>query len=77
MCCLLNLQNEMLLNEIETERVFSNIMEVHNVNCEFWEKYMSQVMAHSRETKEPLDPSLMAEGFARVSSGQIMQKGKV
>ena len=66
MCVLLNLQKEIILNEIETDKVFSNITVIYNANCQFWTKYMNTMLKHTRETRQPLNPSLLKEGFAKV-----------
>ena len=68
MCVLLNLQKEILLNDIETDRVFSNITAVYNANCEFWAQHVSTMLKHSRKTREPLNPSHLKDGFSKVQS---------
>ncbi|XP_069114478.1 pleckstrin homology domain-containing family G member 5-like isoform X3 [Argopecten irradians] len=63
MCCLINLQSEQLLNEIDTERLFSNIGDIACTNCCFWENSLSKVLQNSRESRLPLNPSDMKDGF--------------
>jgi len=65
MCPLINLQNEGVLNEIETEKVFSNVIDIHQINCEFWENYLSLILKEARKTHEKLNPSLLKEGFLK------------
>ncbi|XP_078696724.1 pleckstrin homology domain-containing family G member 5-like isoform X12 [Branchiostoma floridae x Branchiostoma belcheri] len=63
MCCLINLQNEALLCEIDTEKLFSNIQEVEQCNSAFWQDHMCHVVTKARQRREPLKPSDMEEGF--------------
>ncbi|XP_052718753.1 pleckstrin homology domain-containing family G member 5-like isoform X6 [Crassostrea angulata] len=65
MCCLINLQAEGLLNEIETEHLFGNISDVLAVNCDFWESHLLKVLLEARENRTPLNPSDMKDGFKR------------
>lgn len=65
MCCLINLQAEGLLNEIETEHLFGNISDVLTVNCDFWESHLLKVLLEARENRTPLNPSDMKDGFKR------------
>ncbi|KAH7641872.1 rho guanine exchange factor-like protein [Dermatophagoides farinae] len=61
--CLLNLQNECLLTEIDVRNVFSNIGEVYEANHHFWMRYLLPMLNYSRETKTPLNPTMLEEGF--------------
>ncbi|XP_056017709.1 pleckstrin homology domain-containing family G member 5-like isoform X4 [Ostrea edulis] len=65
MCCLINLQSESLLNEIETEHLFGNISDVLTVNCDFWESHLLKVLVEARENRMPLNPSDMKDGFKK------------
>lgn len=67
MCCLRNVQDKLptIMKEIECEKLFSNIVDVINANSIFWKNYLSRMLQVSRETKQPLDPSLMKEGFKK------------
>jgi len=67
MCCLINLQNEGVLNEIDSERVFSNILDVHEGNALLWQDHMQEVFLKSKEDESPLNPSFMKEGFQNIS----------
>ncbi|XP_064598754.1 uncharacterized protein LOC135465444 [Liolophura sinensis] len=62
---LLNLQQELVLNEIETEKLFSNINQIYLANCKFWKEHFLTVLESTRETRKPLDPSLMKDGFKK------------
>ncbi|XP_059178765.1 pleckstrin homology domain-containing family G member 5-like isoform X3 [Physella acuta] len=61
--CLFNVKLEQLLNDIETENLFSNIHEIFECNCTFWQQHLLPVLHNSRETRKPLDPLIMKEGF--------------
>lgn len=61
--CLLSLQSECLLNDIDCDKIFSNIDEVINANLNFWKNYLLIMLNHTRYTGEPLNPLLMAKGF--------------
>ncbi|BFZ23935.1 hypothetical protein BsWGS_26973 [Bradybaena similaris] len=61
--CLINVQQESFLNEIETERLFSNIDKVFECNCVFWQQYLLPVLQRGRDCRQPLDPLLSKEGF--------------
>lgn len=61
--CLCNLQNESLLNEIDTENLFSNIQEIYIANLTFWQDHIMRMVEQSRTTGQPLDPTILTEGF--------------
>ncbi|KAJ6219284.1 hypothetical protein RDWZM_005096, partial [Blomia tropicalis] len=61
--CLLNLQNECLLTEIDAKSVFSNIGEVFEANHLFWMNHLLPMLNYSRETKCPLNPAMLEDGF--------------
>ncbi|CAL4160544.1 unnamed protein product, partial [Meganyctiphanes norvegica] len=63
MSCLYNLQKESLLTEIDTEKLFGNIQDVHSANLTFWQDHICRMLDHSRMTRQPLDPTILAEGF--------------
>ena len=64
--CLCNLQNNLVLTEIDTERLFCNIPEIYAANRVFWHDYIMPMLTQSRKTGEPLNPSQMKEGFLKV-----------
>ncbi|CAL4084469.1 unnamed protein product [Meganyctiphanes norvegica] len=61
--CLCNLQNESLMFEIDTEKLFGNIQEVYSGNIAFWQDYIVKMLEKSRSTGEPMDPTALAEAF--------------
>ncbi|XP_076318528.1 pleckstrin homology domain-containing family G member 5-like isoform X2 [Tachypleus tridentatus] len=63
LACLCNLQSEGVLNEIEPERLFSNVVEVYLANHRFWENHLLPMLNTSRVIKQPLQPLLMRQGF--------------
>ncbi|WAR13773.1 PKHG5-like protein [Mya arenaria] len=63
LCVLLNLQNELILNEIETHKLFNNISEISAANAEFWRNHLRKVLEETRNNATPLNPSLMKQGF--------------
>ncbi|KAL4220833.1 Pleckstrin y domain containing [Mactra antiquata] len=65
LCVLLNLQNELILNEIDTDKLFNHIGDITNANCDFWQNHLVKVLQESRDTKQLLNPSQMKEGFKR------------
>ena len=65
--CLCNLQNNLVLTEIDTERLFCNIPEIYAANRVFWHDYIMPMLTQSRKTGEPLNPSQMKEGFLKVN----------
>lgn len=65
-CCIINLQNDAILNEIELDKAFGNISDIYQANCEFWQEHLYKVLKHSRDTHQLLNPSLAKEGFMKV-----------
>uniref|UniRef100_T1JDF7 DH domain-containing protein n=1 Tax=Strigamia maritima TaxID=126957 RepID=T1JDF7_STRMM len=61
--CLCNLQSEAVLNEIEVDRVFSNIDEIAAVNRLFWLENLKPMLDESRATYKPLNPLKIKDGF--------------
>lgn len=45
----------------------SNIQEIHEANSWFWLNYLNPMLARSRLTHCPLDPSLIRQAFVHVS----------
>lgn len=64
--CLVNLQRENFLTEVENQRLFSNINEVFEANLTFWQEYLKQVVEEARSTKKPIKPSQLLDSFAKV-----------
>ena len=66
--CLCNLQNECLLQDINTEQLFSNIPDIHRTSVLFWRQDINAMLTEARATKQPLDPSLLYNAFTNVSA---------
>jgi len=49
--------------QIEADKVFSNIGDVFYATCHFWVSHMGQVLRQARKTREVLDPCLLKAGF--------------
>ncbi|CAG2236733.1 PLEKHG5 [Mytilus edulis] len=69
LCVILNLQSEGLLSEIKTEQL-SNVGEIVCVNCDFWESTLVPVLEEARESRLPLNPSIMRDGFKKWAESQ-------
>ncbi|XP_053210054.1 pleckstrin homology domain-containing family G member 5-like isoform X11 [Panonychus citri] len=65
LACLCNLQSECLLNDIDTEKMFSNITEVYLANHYFWMNHLLPMLKASRESHQPLNPIIMKDGFLK------------
>lgn len=65
--CLCNLQNSLILCEIDTEKLFCNIPEIYAANRSFWHHHVFPMLQEARESRQPLNPSLMRNGFTKVS----------
>lgn len=67
-CVLLNLQSNEnpLLNDIDTDRLFNNIHDVYLVNALFWKNYFVSVLQEARSSRKGLQPSGLKEGFMKV-----------
>lgn len=67
MCCLLNIQNDGVLNDVELDKMFSNITELATTNTQFWSNELTVVLEHSRKNKCLFNPSLLKPAFTNVS----------
>ncbi|XP_073248513.1 uncharacterized protein [Porites lutea] len=61
--CLRNLQSEGFLTEIEGSKLFSNVEDIYTVNLAFWMANLSGIVENARQTKDPLNPLDMEQGF--------------
>jgi len=52
-----------VVEQIEADKVFSNIGDVFYATCHFWVSHMGQVLRQARKTREVLDPCLLKAGF--------------
>ncbi|XP_071541745.1 uncharacterized protein [Panulirus ornatus] len=63
LACLCNLQNESLLYEVDTDKLFSNIQEIYNANLTFWSDHITRMLEASRSSRQPLDPTFLNDAF--------------
>ncbi|XP_050698883.1 uncharacterized protein LOC126986651 [Eriocheir sinensis] len=63
LACLCNLQNESLLYEVDTDKLFSNIQEIYSANLTFWREHVTRMLDASRSSRQPLDPTLLTDAF--------------
>lgn len=61
--CLVNLQSNQLLLEIDNKKLFGNVEEIYGCNNLFWKKHLIPVVEASRATGEPLNPEMLKDGF--------------
>ncbi|XP_076365469.1 pleckstrin homology domain-containing family G member 5-like isoform X10 [Tachypleus tridentatus] len=57
------LQSIGILNEVDIDKVFSNIQDVYTSNHKLWINHILPMLNASRTTKRPLNPVLMKDGF--------------
>ncbi|KAH7957184.1 hypothetical protein HPB52_015900 [Rhipicephalus sanguineus] len=65
LACLCNLQSERILQEIDTEHMFSNILEVCEVNHVLWDNCLLPALTVARTNRTLLNPLHLREGFLR------------
>lgn len=65
LACLCNLQSEGILQEVDTERMFSNITDVYQVNHALWDDCLLPALNAARARRGLLDPLLLRPGFLR------------
>ncbi|XP_075745988.1 uncharacterized protein LOC119182883 isoform X5 [Rhipicephalus microplus] len=65
LACLCNLQSERILQEIDTEHMFSNILEVCEVNHVLWDSCLLPTLTAARTNRTLLNPLHLREGFLR------------
>ncbi|XP_022100597.1 uncharacterized protein LOC110984578 [Acanthaster planci] len=63
LCTLLNVQAAMLLNEIQTEKIFGNISAIEELHTKFWKQKLSGIVSNARDRKELPSASDLAEAF--------------
>lgn len=61
------MQNSGVLNDIEIDKMFSNVTELATTNSEFWSNELIAVLEHSRKHKCLFNPSLLKPAFTNVS----------
>jgi hypothetical protein len=72
MACLCNLQAAQILNEIDTERLFSNLPEIYVANRQFWAEHVFPMLKNARSARAPLDPTSLRDGFLKVRRGPLL-----
>ncbi len=72
MACLCNLQAAQILNEIDTERLFSNLPEIYVANRQFWAEHVFPMLKNARSARAPLDPTSLRDGFLKVKYGPLL-----
>ncbi|KAL1417206.1 hypothetical protein MTO96_027087 [Rhipicephalus appendiculatus] len=65
LACLCNLQSERMLQEIDTEHMFSNILDVCEVNHVLWDNCLLPTLTAARTNRTLLNPLHLREGFLR------------
>ncbi|XGW07657.1 hypothetical protein V3C99_010649 [Haemonchus contortus] len=66
-CYFLELQKMGYFKEISIARVFLNYSELFTVNVIFWRRAIQPLLDFSRQTRKPLDPVLLLNGFEDIS----------
>ncbi|XP_022667239.1 pleckstrin homology domain-containing family G member 5-like isoform X3 [Varroa destructor] len=60
---LCNLQDKGLLNDIDVDKMFSNIVDIYEVNRTFWTKCLQPLLREGRIHRRPLNPLRLRDGF--------------
>ncbi|CAG0917977.1 unnamed protein product, partial [Notodromas monacha] len=63
LACLMNLRKSRILVDIDVNKLFANMQDILNANVDFWRRTILPMLEIARSSKEPLDPSLMKDGF--------------
>lgn len=63
LACLSSLHEARILTDVDKGRLFSNIVDIHAANAHFWEQYLAPLVAATRESRQPLNPYLLLDGF--------------
>ncbi|XP_038060704.1 pleckstrin homology domain-containing family G member 5-like isoform X2 [Patiria miniata] len=63
LCTLINLQASAMLNQIETEKIFSNISAIEKLHTRFWKEKLSNVVTKARAEKRIPSATDLAEAF--------------
>lgn len=72
LACLYNLQAANILNDIDRDRIFSNICDVYKSNKVLWLDCMLPMVQKARDSKQPFQPSELHSGFTHVSTSSKM-----
>ncbi|ODM90880.1 Pleckstrin y domain-containing family G member 5 [Orchesella cincta] len=65
LACLYNLQAANILNDIDRDRIFSNICDVYKSNKVLWLDCMLPMVQKARDSKQPFQPSELHSGFTQ------------
>ncbi|XP_034237361.1 pleckstrin homology domain-containing family G member 5 isoform X2 [Thrips palmi] len=63
LACLTSLQEARILTDVDKTRLFSNVVDIHAANVHFWEQYLAPLVAATRDTRQPLNPHHLLDGF--------------
>ena len=55
-----------ILNEVESDQLFSNINEIADAHIDFWANYILPMVENARLHRSPLNPIVMQEGINKV-----------
>jgi pleckstrin domain-containing family G protein 5 len=64
-------QRDGLLNDIDMDKLFSNIQDVLNANLSFWKEILLPIKIKLEQTGCAMNPSDLKNGFLKVSSSSI------
>lgn len=67
LACLSSLQEARILTDVDKARLFSNVVDIHAANVHFWEEYLAPLVAATRDSRQPLNPRHLLDGFLKVS----------
>ncbi|XP_048872187.1 LOW QUALITY PROTEIN: pleckstrin homology domain-containing family G member 5 [Brienomyrus brachyistius] len=65
-CCLLNLQENKFLLEVDPMRLFSNIQDIIRLHTALWAEVMLPAVEKARQARALLDPVHLEEGFRTI-----------
>ncbi|KAK2724126.1 hypothetical protein QYM36_002459 [Artemia franciscana] len=63
LACLKSLHMCTILNEVESDQLFSNINEIADAHIDFWANYILPMVENARLHRSPLNPIAMQEGI--------------
>uniref|UniRef100_A0A182PLU3 DH domain-containing protein n=1 Tax=Anopheles epiroticus TaxID=199890 RepID=A0A182PLU3_9DIPT len=63
LACLEDIQSQNILNDVDQNKLFSNIRDIWEANLRFWTLYLHPMVKHSQLTKEPMSIYYFQRGF--------------
>ncbi|WKX94426.1 hypothetical protein Q1695_011581 [Nippostrongylus brasiliensis] len=66
-CYFIELQKIGYFKDVSVARVFLNYSELFTVNVIFWRRAVQPLLEYSRQTRKPLDPVMLMNGFEDIS----------